>query len=185
MPIPNIRVISGCMFSGKTSRLLWYLKRADLANRKVVLFKPQIDNRYSASEVVTHDNTRVPSMVISQAVEILPLADQYDVIGIDEIHFFDARQLVAVAEKLAAQGKAVVAAGLDLDAEDNAFEATKELMGIAEFVEKLQAVCADCNNEYASRSYRKSQSKEKFEVGGKEAYLPLCRVCNAKRKAPK
>lgn len=179
----SIRVVTGCMFSGKTSRLMWYLKRAEIAGKKVVLFKPQIDNRYSSSEVVTHDNHRLPSIVIAAAADILPLGLDYDVVGIDEIHFFDAGQLIHVAETLAAAGKQVVTAGLDLDAEDMAFEATKELMGVAEYVEKLQAVCADCNGDNATRSFRKSQSKERFEVGGKEAYLPLCRMCNAKRKA--
>src|SRR3989344_1319733 len=179
----SIRVISGCMFSGKTSRLLWYLKRADIAGKKVVLFKPQIDNRYSANEVVTHDNHRVPSIVITAASDIMPLANDYQVVGVDEIHFLDPAQLVQVAEQLADAGKEVITAGLDLDAADRAFEATKELMGIAEYIEKLQAVCADCNGDNATRSYRKSQSKERFEVGGKESYLPLCRRCNAKRKA--
>ncbi len=171
------------MFSGKTSRLLWYLKRADIAGKKVVLFKPQIDNRYSETEVVTHDNHRVPSIVISSANDILPLVGEFEVIGIDEIHFLDAQQLIRVAETLAAAGKEVITAGLDLDAEDRAFEATKELMGVSEYIEKLQAVCADCNADNATRSYRKSQSHERFEVGGKESYLPLCRSCNAQRKA--
>lgn len=171
------------MFSGKTSRLLWYLKRADIAGKKVVLFKPQIDNRYSETEVVTHDNHRVPSIVISSANDILPLVGEFEVVGIDEIHFLDAQQLIRVAETLAAAGKEVITAGLDLDAEDRAFEATKELMGVSEYIEKLQAVCADCNADNATRSYRKSQSHERFEVGGKESYLPLCRNCNAQRKS--
>ncbi len=182
MSNPSIRVISGCMFSGKTSRLLWYLKRAGIAGRTAVLFKPKIDNRYSETDVVTHDNNRLASIVVTDPGEILALAENFDVVGIDEIHFLPAEALKQIAEDLAAAGKEVIAAGLDFDAEDRAFEATKELMGIAEYIEKLQAVCADCNGENATRSFRKSGSKERFEVGGKESYLPLCRVCNAKRK---
>ena len=179
----SIRVISGCMFSGKTSRLLWYLKRAQIADRKVILFKPKIDNRYSETDVVTHDNNRLASIVIEDPEHILAAAADYEVVGIDEIHFFPAEKLTEIAEQLAAAGKEVITAGLDLDAEDKAFEATKELMGIAEHIEKLQAICADCLKDNATRTYRKSQSKARFEVGGKEAYLPLCRLCNAKRKA--
>jgi len=178
----SIRVISGCMFSGKTSRLLWYLKRAQIADRKVILFKPKLDNRYSDTDVVTHDNHRLASVVVEDITHILDAATDYEVVGIDEIHFFDPTQLKQVAESLAVAGKEVIAAGLDLDAEDRAFEATKELMGIAEHIEKLQAICADCNKDNATRSFRKSHSKERFEVGGKEAYLPLCRLCNTKRK---
>jgi len=178
----SIRVISGCMFSGKTSRLIWHLKRAQIAGRKVMLFKPKIDNRYSVNEVVTHDNDRLPSIVIDSPLDILEQAKDIDVVGIDEIHFMDPQILLSVANQLADRGKTVIAAGLDLDAEDKAFEATKELVAAAEIVEKLSAVCADCNQDIASRSYRKSQSKERFEVGGKDAYDPLCRDCNNKRK---
>lgn len=89
----SIRVISGCMFSGKTSRLLWYLKRAQIADRKVILFKPKLDNRYSETDVVTHDNNRLASIVIEDPEHILAAAADYEVVGIDEIHFFPAEKL--------------------------------------------------------------------------------------------
>ena len=179
----HIRVISGCMFSGKTSRLLWFLKRAKIGERSVVLFKPALDERYSKTEVVTHDNISLPCLVVSDINDIYEKGKDFEVIGIDEIQFMDSKTLLKVCNQLADMGKSVIAAGLDLDAQDEAFEATKELLGVAEYVEKLVAVCPDCNRELATKTYRKSQSKAKFEVGGKDSYDPLCRECNLKRKS--
>ncbi len=170
------------MFAGKSSRLLWHLKRAQIAGKSVILFKPSLDNRYSEAEVVTHDNDRLPSISVTDVWDIYHKGKDYKVVGIDEIQFMDAAVLIEVAEKLADEGAEVITAGLDLDAQDKAFEGTKELMGIAEYVEKLFAVCPDCNREIATRSYRKSGSTARFEVGGKDAYEPLCRYCNNKRK---
>lgn len=108
----RIEVVCGSMFSGKTEKLIRRLKRAIFAKQKVVIFKPSIDTRYSEADVVSHDHNSISSTPVSSPKSILKLAQNFDVVGIDEAQFFD-KGLTKVCDQLANQGIRVIVAGLD------------------------------------------------------------------------
>lgn len=176
-----IEVICGSMFSGKTEELLRRLKRAQIGRQKVQVFKPVIDNRYSADHVQSHDSTRILSRPVHQAREILDLVDDNTrVVGIDEAQFFD-ESVIDIAQKLAYRGIRVVVAGLDLDFLGQPFGPMPKLLAVAENVTKLQAVCMVCGAP-ATRSQRLSapegQSGDRVLVGAKDYYEARCRFCH-------
>ncbi|SEJ47888.1 thymidine kinase [Cyclobacterium xiamenense] len=171
----QVEVICGSMFSGKTEELIRRLNRALIARQKVEIFKPAIDQRYHAKNVVSHDETVIRSTPVQFADDILLLAGNCDVVGIDEVQFFD-NQIVAVAERLAASGVRVILAGLDMDFEGKPFEPMPQLMAIAEYVTKVHAICMKCG-DLAAFSYRLSGEKSKVMLGEKESYEARCRRC--------
>ena len=170
-----IEVVCGSMFSGKTEELLRRLKRARIARQKVALFKPALDTRYDAQAVVSHDATAMPSEVVHTADPILLLADDADVVGIDEAQFFGP-ELVDVAQSLARDGRRVILAGLDQDYLGRPFEPVPQLMAVAEHVTKLHAVCVRCGAP-ANHSQRIVAEGARVLVGEAEAYEPRCRRC--------
>lgn len=171
-----IEVIAGCMFSGKTEELIRRLRRAMIAKQKVVIFKPKIDTRYSANEIVSHSEQSLPSLTVEDAAEILDLAKDAQVVGIDEAQFFDLK-LVDVANKLADQGKRVIIAGLDQDYRGQPFEPIPQLLAIAEYITKTLAICVVCGNP-ADRTQRKTPSKDRVVVGAADIYEARCRKCH-------
>ena len=171
----QIEVICGSMFSGKTEELIRRLNRAKIAKQKVEIFKPSIDKRYDEHDVVSHNENSIRSTPVNFADDILLLSGDCDVVGIDEVQFFD-EQIVAVAQKLAGQGKRVILAGLDMDFEGNPFEPMPKLMAIAEYVTKVNAICMKCG-DLAAFSFRLSDAKEKVVLGEKESYEARCRKC--------
>ncbi len=169
------------MFSGKTEELLRRVRRAQIARQKVQVFKPVIDDRYSANHVQSHDANRVLSRPVSSALEVLRyVEDNTRVVGIDEAQFFDDA-IVDVAQKLAYRGIRVICAGLDMDFRGQPFGPMPKLLSIAEEVTKLSAVCMVCGGS-ATRSQRiagdTSQSAEKIAVGAKDQYEARCRFCH-------
>ncbi len=181
----TIEVVCGSMFSGKTEELLRRVKRAQIARHKVQVFKPIIDNRYSADHVQSHDANRVASKPVEKARDILKYVDDNTrVVGIDEAQFFDDA-VVEVANKLAYRGMRVIVAGLDMDFRGQPFGPMPKLLAIAEDVTKLSAVCMVCGGP-ASRSQRiaapisddSSQADLKILVGAKDFYEPRCRFCH-------
>jgi len=170
-----IEVITGSMFSGKTEELIRRVKRAKLANQRVKIFKSSTDTRYSKNEVVSHDATSMDSTIVTMSSEILKLAGDIEVIGIDEAQFFD-NELINVCETLANIGRRVIVAGLDMDFKGKPFGPLPQLMAIAENVTKLQAVCMSCGNP-ALYSHRKSSEEKQVLLGEQQIYEPLCRVC--------
>ncbi|MDT8347897.1 MAG: thymidine kinase [Flavobacteriaceae bacterium] len=168
-----IEVICGSMFSGKTEELIRRLKRAKFAKQKVEIFKPQIDMRYSEDEVVSHDRNQITCTSVPAAANIRLLADQCDVIGIDEAQFFDD-EIVRVCNDLANSGKRVIVAGLDMDFKGNPFGPMPALMATAEYVTKVHAVCTRTGN-LANYSFRKNQSDKLVLLGEAEEYEPLSR----------
>ncbi|MEB2780323.1 thymidine kinase [Algoriphagus sp. C2-6-M1] len=171
----QIEVICGSMFSGKTEELIRRLNRARIAKQKVEIFKPSIDKRYDDNDVVSHNDNSIRSTPVNFANDILLLSGDCDVVGIDEVQFFD-EQIVPVAQKLANQGKRVILAGLDMDFEGNPFEPMPKLMAIAEYVTKVNAICIKCG-DLAAFSFRLSDAKEKVVLGEKESYEARCRKC--------
>ena len=174
-----IEVIAGPMFSGKTEELIRRLKRAKIANLKVAIFKPKVDTRYKADEVVSHDASAIPSIRVERAIEIIEYYDDADVIGIDEVQFFN-EAIVDIVQYLALKGKRVVIAGLDMDSNGKPFGPMPALLTVSEYVTKLHAICMDCGS-LATHSYRTSSNKAQVLIGEKESYLPLCRHCYHKR----
>ncbi len=163
-----IEVVCGCMFSGKTEELIRRLTRAIIAKQNVEIFKPKVDTRYDKQKVVSHNETSIRSTPVNFAQDIILLAGDCDVVGIDEAQFFDD-QLVDVCNKLANAGKRVIVAGLDMDFEGKPFGPMPNLLAVAEFVTKVHAICAD-TGELASFSYRLSSDDQKVLLGEKQEY---------------
>lgn len=170
-----IEVICGSMFSGKTEELIRRLKRARIARQKVEIFKPRIDVRYDEVNVVSHDSNFIPSTPVESSSQILLMANDVEVIGIDEAQFFDD-ELPGVCESLANRGIRVIVAGLDMDYLGKPFGPVPQLMATAEYVTKVHAICMKCGN-LANHSHRTVQSESRILVGEKDTYVPLCRNC--------
>jgi len=170
-----IEVICGSMFSGKTEELIRRLKRAKIANLKVEIFKPSLDTRYHEQNIVSHDENAILSTPIDNSQTILLLANEVDVIGIDEAQFFDD-QLPDVCDQLAFRGIRVIIAGLDMDFMAQPFGQMPYLLAKADYITKLHAICVKCGN-IANYSYRKVASQGQLLLGEKDQYEPRCRNC--------
>lgn len=170
-----IEVICGSMFSGKTEELIRRMKRARFARQRVEIFQPAIDTRYSEEEVVSHDASSLRSTPVATASEILLMASDADVIGIDEGQFFGS-DLVDVVQELARSGKRVIVAGLDQDFMGRPFDPVPALMAVAEYVTKLHAICLVCGSP-ANHSQRLVAGDERVLLGATESYEPRCREC--------
>lgn len=177
-----VEVICGSMFSGKTEELIRRLKRAKIAGLKIEIFKPKIDTRYDDEKVVSHDANSIHSSPVDHSSQILLLANDVDIIGIDEAQFFDPG-IIEVSNTLANRGLRVIVAGLDMDYLGQPFGPMPQLMSIAEYVTKVHAICIQCGN-LALHSHRTVNNEDQVLLGEKESYVPLCRVCyNAQLKA--
>lgn len=170
-----IEVICGSMFSGKTEELIRRLKRVKIANLKAEIFKPSIDKRYDEIKIVSHDANFIQSTPVKSAKDILLLAQDAEVVGIDEAQFFD-EQIVSVCEQLASNGIRVIVAGLDMDYSGKPFAQMPNLLAIADYITKLHAICVVCGN-IANISYRKNSEGGQILIGEKEVYEPRCRNC--------
>ena len=170
-----IEVICGSMFSGKTEELIRRLKRAQFAKQKIEIFKPQIDTRYHEENVVSHQGNEIMSTPVSSSSTILLLANDVDVIGIDEAQFFDL-ELINVCNQLANSGVRVIVAGLDMDYKGNPFGPIPGLLACAEYVTKVHAICMNCGG-LAHISHRKTAETNLVLLGETDSYEPLCRDC--------
>lgn len=178
-----IEVICGSMFSGKTEELIRRLKRAKFARLNVEIFKPAIDTRYDEQKVVSHDANFIHSTAVPSSSNILLLANNVDVVGIDEAQFFD-KGLVDVCNTLANNGVRVIVAGLDMDYLGNPFGVMPQLMAVAEFVTKVHAICVECG-QLAHHSYRVTDENKIVLLGETDKYKPLCRFCYQSHQAKK
>ena len=170
-----IEVICGGMFSGKTEELIRRAKRAHIAGQNVVVVKPAIDKRYSDTEVVSHNETALPSILVDTADQIVLLTGNAKVVCIDEAQFFDSR-IVDVVNSLANDKKRVIVAGLDMDFEGKPFGPMPYLLAVAEFVTKLHAVCSE-SGAMANFSQRVIDNTNTVLVGEYDAYEPRARHC--------
>ena len=177
----SIEVVCGSMFSGKTEELIRRMKRAQFAKLKVEIFKPAIDVRYSEAEVVSHDRNAIQSTPVDSSQNILLMAHDVDVVGIDEAQFFDMG-IVEVANELARRGIRVICAGLDMDFKGVPFGPMPALMAIADDVYKTHAICVHCG-DLAYVSHRTVSSDKRVLLGETESYEPLCRACYEKALA--
>lgn len=171
-----IEVICGPMFSGKSEELMRRLRRAMIARKRVQVFKPAIDTRYSADEIVSHGDIRMKSEVVKDASEILGRLDwRTQVVGIDESNFFSA-ELVDIASQLADTGKQVIIAGLDTDYMGRPFVPMPTLLTLAESITKTLAICMRCGNP-AKHTQRLVESDDLIVVGAGGMYEARCRRC--------
>jgi thymidine kinase len=171
-----IEVITGSMFSGKSEELIRRLRRAIIARQRVQVFKPAVDDRYTAGQVVSHSRWRLEAERVQKATDILERLDpRTEVVGIDEAQFFDA-ELVSACSRIANLGKRVIVAGLDMDFRGEPFGPMPVLMAVAEEVEKVHAICARCGAP-ASYTQRLTQAQEQVVVGAADIYEARCRRC--------
>lgn len=171
-----VEVICGPMFSGKSEELIRRLRRAKIARKRVQVFKPAIDDRYSALEIVSHSDVRMPSEVVESAKEVLNRLDwRTQVIGFDEANFLGP-ELVEVAQRLADSGKQVLIAGLDTDYLGRPFPPIPELLALAESITKTLAICMRCGNP-AKHTQRLHGSEDLIVVGAAGLYEARCRRC--------
>lgn len=175
-----LEVICGSMFSGKSEELIRRVRRATYGNLSVRVFKPVIDNRYAEDSVVSHNGTSIIARPVDNSEDIYNLVDEnVDVVGIDEVQFFDDH-IVEVAQDLADRGIRVIVAGLDQDFRGEPFGTLPKLMSLAESVTKLNAICSECGSP-ASRTQRLINGKPAsyddpiILVGASESYEPRCR----------
>lgn len=171
----SIEVICGSMFSGKTEELIRRLKRAQFAKMKVEIFKPSIDTRYHEEMVISHDETAIHSTPVPSSSNILLLAGDVEVVGIDEAQFFDD-ELVNVCNELANQGIRVIVAGLDMDYQGKPFGPIPQIMAVAEYITKVHAICMKCG-DLANYSHRITENNNLVLLGETDSYEPLCRSC--------
>ena len=171
-----VEVICGSMFSGKSEELIRRLRRAQIARQRVQIFKARMDVRYSEGHIVSHNEQRIASEVVSTSGDILQRVDaRTEVIGIDEVQFFD-RDIVGVCNRLADMGKRVIVAGLDQDYLGRPFEPMPQLLAIAEYITKTLAICMRCGNP-ANHTQRLIDSDERVIVGAGDIYEARCRRC--------
>ncbi len=171
-----IEVICGPMFSGKSEELMRRLRRAMIARKRVQVFKPVIDTRYSADEIVSHGDIRMKSEVVKDASEILSRLDwRTQVVGVDESNFFGP-ELVDIASQLADTGKQVIIAGLDTDYMGRPFVHMPTLLTLAESITKTLAICMRCGNP-AKHTQRLVESDDLIVVGAAGMYEARCRRC--------
>jgi len=169
-----IEIICGPMFSGKSEELIKRLRRAQIAKRRVQIFKHGIDARYDATSIVSHSQMSLPGVAISDINEVLDLVDdRTELVAIDEGQFF-SEDIVSVTNKLANQGKRVIVAGLDLDYKGNPFGPMPKLMCAAEYVSKQLAICMSCGDP-ANFTQRLTAATEQVVVGAAEIYEARCR----------
>ena len=175
-----IEVICGSMFSGKTEELIRRLKRAKFSKQKVEIFKPAVDIRYDVENIVSHNENLISSTPVQSSSQILLLANDVDVVGIDEAQFFDL-EIVNVCNELANRGVRVIVAGLDMDYLGKPFGPIPALLATAEYVTKVHAICMNCGS-LAMYSHRMVKGDNLVMLGEKESYEPLCRSCYNKAK---
>lgn len=173
----SIECICGSMFSGKTEEFIRRVKRAVIAKQKIVLFKPKKDDRYDAQHIITHDGRKIESIAVGKTTDIVDnLKDKsYDVVGIDEVQFFD-QHIVNLCNKLADEWTRVILAWLDLDYMGRPFGPMPYLLAMADEVVKLNAICSKCGND-AHYSFRMCPSDKQVLVAWGDCYMALCRKC--------
>lgn len=181
-----IEVICGSMFAGKTEELIRRITRIKYAKKDIIVFKPSIDDRYDKTDVVSHSQRKVKSIVVKNSDDIQQYIDTLEVmpyaIAIDEVQFFD-RGLIAIIEDLANKGTRVIVAGLDLDFRGEPFGIMPDILARAEYITKLHAICQVCG-DLATRTQRIIDNRPAYYedeiilVSAKEKYEARCRHCH-------
>jgi thymidine kinase len=176
-----LEVICGPMFCGKSEELIRRLRRAEIAGQRALVVKPLVDDRYDVGHVVSHAGAKMRAVTAESSDEAMRLAQGYDAIGIDEVQFFDEGIIEAI-DSLVRRGARVVAAGLAQDFRGAPFGAMPTLLCVAEFVDKLEAVCHRCGGP-ATMTQRLVDGRpapydgETIQIGALDSYEARCRAC--------
>lgn len=185
MHVGQLEVICGPMFSGKSEELMRRIRRAKIAQQKVITFKHRLDDRHAIEYIVSHDGNRVEALPLDNVQRILEIAqaDYISVIGIDEAQFF-SKEIVPIICSLIAHGKRVIVAGLDLDFRGAPFGCMPLLLAIADTVTKLKAICTECGNDAHFTQRLVNDNPAKYDdpiimIGAQESYQARCRNCYA------
>ena len=171
----HLEIICGPMFSGKTEELIRRITKAEYTKKKVIVFKPQIDNRYSENCIQSHNGKQIECVNINDVNEVLKFIDKIDIFAFDETQFLKF-EIVDICKELLLNDKRVIIAGLDRDSNAQPFGPMPELLAHADYITKLNAVCVKCG-DIATFSYRISKNKEQILVGEKEKYEARCIFC--------
>jgi thymidine kinase len=173
------------MFSGKTSSLEKDVKRFKIAGYKTLAFKPTLDTRYVTSDIISHDKTSIEATLVDNIDDVIKICEKYkpDVVAIDELQFLggEIEKIVVCIKEMIEREVTVILAGLDMDFTGRPFEAIKELMPLADYLNKHHAVCVKCGTD-AWVSHRKTKSTERVVIGATNEYEPLCRKCFLEEK---
>ena len=168
-----LEVIAGPMFSGKTEEMIRRMRRAKIAKRKLLVFKPAMDIRFAGEMVVSHSKNEVPAIPVQNAQDILDkVGPTAEVIGIDEVQFFGP-EIVDVCRVLVKRGVRVIVSGLDLDFKAQPFGSMCTLLALGDSVDKLNSVCSVCGNP-ATRSQRLTDTEAVVELGASVQYEARC-----------
>ena len=185
-----IEVITGPMFAGKSEELIRRLRTLSYAHKKIVSFKPAIDDRYDKTKIASHDGEMFEAFAIKKAKDVYDYVDdKTEVVAIDEVQFF-GMEVVDVIEDLADRGIRVICAGLDLDFRGEPFGPMPTLLSKAEFVTKMSAACTVCGCA-ATRTQRLINGEPAnyddpiIQVGAKESYQARCRKHHIVPNKPK
>lgn len=172
---PEFIVYTGSMFSGKTTALLATVERWQFQNKKVIAFKPQIDVRYSESEIVSHLGWKIKAHTIKEGKDIIKILQEdknaYDVVAVDETFMIPG--IADVLIWLFRHGTSVIVSTLDLSSAGKPFKEVEKMLPFCTKIKKCAAVCTICGCD-AYYTYRKNESEDEIALGGKELYEPRC-----------
>lgn len=184
MPISKIKfghleVICGPMFSGKTEELIRRIVKAEYTKKKTIVFKPEIDTRYSNNHIQSHNGKKIKCVNIKNMQDCFKYVDKTDIFAFDEAQFFN-KDIIEICKKLLLEDKRIIIAGLDRDSNGKPFGQMPNILAHADYITKLNAVCVKCG-DIATFSYRTSNKKEQILLGEKEEYEARCIVCFYKK----
>lgn len=171
----RIELICGCMFAGKTARLIERLQAAKQAGRGAMAFKHADDVRYARTDLATHDDRHFQARAVADAESFEREASAAEVVGLDEIHFF-TRGLVGACRRLRDAGRTLILVGLDNDMWGQPFPDVARLKRIADVVDIRHVPCTVCGQP-ARFSQRMTPIVDQNIVGGPEAYESRCAAC--------
>ncbi len=174
----SIEIITGCMFSGKTEELIYRIKLAENQGLSTALIKPKKDNRYHTKNIVSHNGTSMASIATENSNDILKLVENVQVIGIDEVQFFD-NDIIDICHQLATKNYRIILAGLDKDYLNNPFGPMPGLISISENITQLAAICHQCGDK-AYNTFKKTKSNTIIEIGENDIYEARCNECYIK-----
>lgn len=174
-----IEVITGPMFSGKSEELIKRVKILGYANVKTLVIKPAIDKRWEDKKIITRAGSAIDAKTVANSSEIMPLVKEgnYQAVCFDEIQFLD-ENIVGVIQQLAKEGKRVIVSGLDQDFQGKPFGVMPQILAIADFVDKQQAVCMVCGKAATMTFRKKSKQTDLVVLGDTDLYEARCRKCH-------
>lgn len=184
----RIEVAAGPMFAGKSSFIITWAERWRRAGASVYIVKHPWDTRYEGvSKISSHDGRNVECEALANPMEIYQRVSELDplVVIIDEVQFYiaEAELFVEVVRQLAAEGRMVMLAGLNMDFKGRPFGPMPTLMAVADQVTTLKAVCAVCGSD-ATHTQRLINGEaapydsDLVVIGAEEAYQARCRDCH-------